>query len=60
MYLGDPLCDGKGVELDSKIQRDWIVWFTLLLTLSKEAGLINEKQTMKTSVWGYERGRNLS
>ena len=30
------------------------------LTFSKDAGLVTEKQTRKTSVWGYDKGRSLS
>lgn len=37
-----------------------IYLFTFVLTFSKEGGLTSEKQTRKTSVWGYESGLNLS
>lgn len=33
---------------------------TFALTFSKEAGLTREKQIRKTSVCGYDSGRNLS
>lgn len=63
--LGDQVGKRKNVKFPSEIigvssyrSKGGVSVLTFVLTFSNDGGLTTEKQTRKTSVWGYESGLN--